>query len=153
VAVNNCIVLVANNDVDVDAASEISAIILNSPKLEMILAGSNIFGSMGSFVIGDALSHCTNIRIFDLGNTHMDEPIAERLHNVVFNNAFLQKLCLNDCNLTYNCFKKIAESLKYIASLKVLNCSNNNMYIRYSGNFGGQYITTRVALMSHKFTN
>jgi len=60
VAVDNCIVLVliANNDVDVDAASEIGAVILNSPKLEMFLARRNIFGSTGSFLIGDALSHC-----------------------------------------------------------------------------------------------
>jgi len=92
------------------------------------MVGNNIFGSTGTCVIGHALSHCSNLRSLDLGNIHMDEPIAEYLHDVICNNAFLQKLYLNNCNLTQNCFKKIAESLLCIGSLKVLSCENNNMY-------------------------
>ena len=119
---------IANNDIDADAASEIGAVISNSPKLEKFSAGKNIFGSTGTCVIVHALSHCSNLRSLDLGNIHMDEPIAEYLHDVICNNAFLQKLYLNNCNLTQNCFKKIAESLLCIGSLKVLSCENNNMY-------------------------
>ncbi|XP_065894687.1 protein NLRC5-like [Dysidea avara] len=123
-----CCIDIANNNIDCDAASEIGTVILNSPNLKKFLAGNNVFGSTGICVIGHALSHCRNLMCLNFGNIHMTEPTAEILYDAIRNNSFLQNLYLDNCNLTHKCFKKIAESLKNIETLKALSCVNNNMF-------------------------
>ena len=58
----------------------VGAVILNSTKLEKVLAGNKIFGSTGICVMEYAQSHCSNLRSLDLENIHMDELIVECLH-------------------------------------------------------------------------
>ena len=113
-----------NNCVTDKAANTIADVIHSNTELMNLYLNDNNLQSNGIKVICNSLMLITNLTVLQLGNNSITDEAADGIAAVINNNPLLQIVTLGDKLKTQGVIK-IANALKNIQHLKVLEFNNN----------------------------
>jgi len=97
--------------------------------LKKLILNNNYFGWMGAKVIGDYLSkYKNNIEILDINSCNIGDKGAESISEVLKTNTTLEKLRVDNNNISKICLRMLLEVLKLNRTLKhfYASCCNDD---------------------------
>ena len=114
-----------NNNIDEDAATELSGHLHCNNILEQLWLRGNELYDKGASVVLQSLHNLSTLLILDLSYNHLSSESADGIAVVVDNNCSLQQLWLDGNELLTRGVVRIASALKKLSSLRILSlCSN-----------------------------
>ena len=114
-----------NTNMPKDACDELALVIKHNQYLNDLQLYSNNLQS-SAFVIFQALSKISSLKVLDLHSNQLNEDAGEYLSSVICNNTGLQHLNLNDNNIGKGTLH-IIKALQQLNSLQVLGLGDTNM--------------------------
>ena len=113
-----------NTNMPSDVSYELALVIKHNQYLNALHVNNNNLRS-SAFVILQALSTISNLRILDLHSNRLNEYAGEYVSSVICNNTGLNELFLNDNNIGKGILQ-IIKALQHLNLLKVLNLGSIN---------------------------
>ena len=114
-----------NNNIDEDAATELTGHLHCNNILEQLWLRGNELYDKGASVVLQSLHNLSTLLILDLSYNHLSSESADGIAVVVDNNCSLQQLWLDGNELLTRGVVRIASALMKLSSLRILSlCSN-----------------------------
>ena len=107
-------------------ALKLTCIISNNKLMENLILICNNLNDDGVIMISQSLCKHSNLRIINLQSNNITDEAAEALASVISSNTGLEELHLGNNQLQLGVVK-IANALKNISSIRVLDFMNNNL--------------------------
>ena len=110
-----------------DAVSDkLGNVLCNNCSLQEVQLKNYYFKSTGISTIAKSLNKLSILKLLNIRNNHITEEAVDVIASVILSNNTLEQLSLGD-NKMLKSATKILFSLKFVATLVVLNLSNMNM--------------------------
>ena len=104
----------------------LASVLIQNNLIETLLVSDNNLNDDGVIKIAQSLHKNSKLRFFSLRNNNITEEAAEALASVISSNIGVEELYLGNNQLQMGVIK-IANPLKNISSIKVLDLMNNNI--------------------------
>ena len=109
-----------------ELAFALASVIEHNELIEMLLLRDNNLNDLGVIEIAQSLCKSSTLKCINLQSNNITEKAAEALASVISSNTRLEELYLGNNQLQLGVIK-IANALKNISSIKVLDLRNNNI--------------------------
>ena len=114
------------NNISEEAADDISAVLSNNTKLQVLNLSDNCLQAKGIAKIVKGLSFTKRLKQLGLNNSKATKEAADDIATVLLHNTSLQVLNLNANDLQATGLSKVLRALHCTSTLKELDISNNN---------------------------
>jgi len=115
-----------NNQIPECVTQYLANVILRNHMLQVVAVGSNVLKTDGIATIARALRNTKMLKTLHVSHNEATEEAADFIAPVISNNSGLEKLYCGDNKLGAGVLM-IAEALKSILTLKILDLSNNDI--------------------------
>ena len=119
-----------NTKISEGASSEIPHIVKSNKHMEKLKLSNNNL-KCSAIAILQSLNTISMLKFLNINNTQITDEAGEALASVVTHNTGLEELYLNDNNLGEGMLV-VTKALQQITSLRSINLSNTNNYIKRS---------------------